>query len=48
MIKMFKKFLEMIDKDVEKSVCEDLKMKGLSQKEIDMLLKSEEPKQIKK
>lgn len=48
MIKMFKKFLEMIDKDVEKSVREDLKMKGLSQKEIDMLLKSEETKQRKK
>jgi len=48
MIKLFKKFLEMIDKDVEKSVREDLKTKGLSQKEIDMLLKSEETKQTKK
>ena len=48
MIKIFKKFLEMIDRDVEKSVREDLKMKGLSQKEIDMLLKSEETKQTKK
>lgn len=40
MFNPIKKYLEMIDRDVENNVREDLKKKGFSQKEIDWAIKN--------